>query len=140
MEGVANNIVDKLSPEFIQACVAGAAAVYLFLCVRGRTISPIRRDKKGALYLYSHRYSLDKDRMKKISECVERNAKDINDIKMTSKRTELLLYINTNPTKIEVIEKMAKEYEDQGGNSYVTNDVIPIWREKYAKKITEGRI
>jgi hypothetical protein len=59
---------------------------------------------------------------------------------MTALRTELLLYINAQPEKVEVIEGLLAEYNKQGGNSYITNDIAPAWREKYAKKITEGRI
>lgn len=140
MESVANNLIDKLSPEFIQRCALGLAALYAFLCVRGKTIQPIRRDKKGAFYLYSYSYDKSKKRTKDMSASLEKLQSDMKCVKMTALRTELLLYINAQPEKVEVIEGLLAEYNKQGGNSYITNDIAPAWREKYAKKITEGRI
>jgi hypothetical protein len=140
MEGIAGGVLDKLSPEFIQRGLVAMAAFYAFLCVRGKTIQPFRKDKNGNFYLYSHTFADNKKRIKKLESVISDTLKEVKVISMTSLRTELLLYINMHPEKVEVIEKMAQEYTSRGGNSYIVNGVIPAWRGKYAKNITEGRI
>jgi hypothetical protein len=62
----------------------------------------------------------------------------INDL--STKRSELLIMIYFTPKAIRLIEQVFQEYVDMGGNSYITKDVMPEWRAKYASKIVGDRI
>ena len=55
------------------------------------------------------------------------------------KRQELLFLIQTEPRRVETIEKIYSEYSEMGGNNYVS-ELVEIWREMHAKPEIEDRL
>lgn len=55
------------------------------------------------------------------------------------KRQELLFLIQTEPRRVETIEKIYSEYSEMGGNNYVS-ELVEIWRETHAKPELKDRL
>ena len=55
------------------------------------------------------------------------------------KRNEILLMINTQPEKIDEIERSFEDYKALGGNGYIDN-LIEAWREEYENKVIKDRL
>lgn len=55
------------------------------------------------------------------------------------KRQELLFIIQTEPHRVETIERIYSEYLEMGGNSYIS-DLITVWRENHARPEIKDRI
>lgn len=55
------------------------------------------------------------------------------------KRQELLFIIQTEPHRVETIERIYSEYIEMGGNSYIS-DLITVWRENHARPEIKDRI
>ncbi len=73
-----------------------------------------------------------KEDMKEVREIGKNNAKN-------GKRNEILLMINTQPEKVDEIERSFEEYKALGGNGYV-DSLIKTWREEYEKDLIKARI
>lgn len=73
-----------------------------------------------------------KEDMKEVREIGKNNAKN-------GKRNEILLMINTQPEKVDEIERAFEEYKALGGNGYV-DSLIKTWREEYEKDLIKARI
>lgn len=79
------------------------------------------------------------DTEKKILVLLEETAERTERIHLESKRTEYLMLVNTQPTKIDDIERVYDEYKQLGGNSYIDH-LHQAWIEGYGNKITRERI
>lgn len=55
------------------------------------------------------------------------------------KRNEILLMINTQPEKVDEIERSYEDYKALGGNGYI-DSLIETWREEYGKKMIKERL
>ena len=73
-----------------------------------------------------------KEDVKEVREIGKNNAKN-------GKRNEILLLINTQPEKVDEIERSFEEYKALGGNGYV-DSLIKTWREEYEKDLIKARI
>lgn len=73
-----------------------------------------------------------KEDVKEVREIGKNNAKN-------GKRNEILLMINTQPEKVDEIERAFEEYKALGGNGYV-DSLIKTWREEYEKDLIKARI
>nr|DAS17482.1 MAG TPA: Protein of unknown function (DUF1043) [Caudoviricetes sp.] len=73
-----------------------------------------------------------KEDVKEVCEIGKNNAKN-------GKRNEILLMINTQPEKVDEIERAFEEYKALGGNGYV-DSLIKTWREEYEKDLIKARI
>jgi hypothetical protein len=73
-----------------------------------------------------------KEDVKEVREIGKNNAKN-------GKRNEILLMINTQPEKVDEIERSFEEYKALGGNGYV-DSLIKTWREEYEKDLIKARI
>ena len=73
-----------------------------------------------------------KEDVKEVREIGRNNAKN-------GKRNEILLMINTQPEKVDEIERSFEEYKALGGNGYV-DSLIKTWREEYEKDLIKARI
>ena len=73
-----------------------------------------------------------KEDIKEVREIGRNNAKN-------GKRNEILLMINTQPEKVDEIERSFEEYKALGGNGYV-DSLIKTWREEYEKDLIKARI
>ena len=70
--------------------------------------------------------------MKEVREIGRNNAKN-------GKRNEILLMINTQPEKVDEIERAFEDYKELGGNGYI-DSLIKAWREEYEKDLIQARI
>lgn len=70
--------------------------------------------------------------VKEVREIGRNNAKN-------GKRNEILLMINTQPEKVDEIERAFEDYKELGGNGYV-DSLIKAWREEYEKDLIQARI
>jgi len=70
--------------------------------------------------------------MKPVTEEIKR-------VDMHARRLELLLLLNNQPAKADVIEQCYDEYKAAGGNSYM-DSAIKEWRELYERDIIRERL
>ena len=54
-------------------------------------------------------------------------------------RNEILLMVNSQPEKVDEIERAFERYKEVGGNGYIDN-LIQTWREEYEDKIIKDRL
>ena len=73
-----------------------------------------------------------KEDVDEIREIGKNNAKN-------GKRNEILLMINTQPEKVDEIERSFKDYKALGGNGYI-DSLIEAWREEYEREFIKTRI
>jgi hypothetical protein len=73
-----------------------------------------------------------KEDVKEVREIGRNNAKN-------GKRNEILLMINTQPEKVDEIERSFEEYKALGGNGYI-DSLVQTWREEYEKDLIKARI
>ena len=73
-----------------------------------------------------------KEDVKEVREIGKNNAKN-------GKRNEILLMINTQPEKVDEIERSFEEYKALGGNGYI-DSLVQAWREEYEKDLIKARI
>ena len=70
--------------------------------------------------------------VKEVREIGRNNAKN-------GKRNEILLMINTQPEKVDEIERAFEDYKELGGNGYI-DSLIKAWQEEYEKDLIQARI
>lgn len=73
-----------------------------------------------------------KEDVKEVREIGRNNAKN-------GKRNEILLMINTQPEKVDEIERAFEDYKALGGNGYI-DSLVQAWREEYEKDLIKARI
>ena len=73
-----------------------------------------------------------KEDVKEVREIGRNNAKN-------GKRNEILLMINTQPEKVDEIERAFENYKALGGNGYI-DSLVQTWREEYEKDLIKARI
>ena len=73
-----------------------------------------------------------KEDVKEVREIGRNNAKN-------GKRNEILLMINTQPEKVDEIERAFENYKALGGNGYI-DSLVQAWREEYEKDLIKERI
>lgn len=73
-----------------------------------------------------------KEDVKEVREIGRNNAKN-------GKRNEILLMINTQPEKVDEIERAFEDYKALGGNGYI-DSLVQAWREEYEKDLIKKRI
>ena len=64
---------------------------------------------------------------------------DVDEIREIGKNNEILLMINTQPEKVDEIERSFKDYKALGGNGYI-DSLIEAWREEYEREFIKTRI
>lgn len=76
-------------------------------------------------------------------DCLEQKIEKVEEIGMTNTRNgirnEILIMINTQPEKVDEIERAFERYKESGGNGYIDN-LIKAWREEYEDKIIKDRL
>ena len=73
-----------------------------------------------------------KEDIKEVREIGKNNAKN-------GKRNEILLMINTQPEKVDEIERAFEDYKALGGNGYI-DSLVQTWQEEYEKDLIKARI
>lgn len=76
-------------------------------------------------------------------DCLEQKIEKVEEIGITNTRNgirnEILIMINTQPEKVDEIERAFERYKESGGNGYIDN-LIKSWREEYEDKIIKDRL
>lgn len=76
-------------------------------------------------------------------DCLEQKIEKVEEIGITNTRNgirnEILIMINTQPGKVDEIERAFERYKESGGNGYIDN-LIKAWREEYEDKIIKDRL
>lgn len=104
----------------------------------------------GILTLFQHAKNGMKEMLKgefqgvnnQIAE-IQKDVKEVREIGRNNakngKRNEILLMINTQPEKVDEIERAFEDYKELGGNGYI-DSLIKAWREEYEKDLIQARI
>ena len=87
---------------------------------------------KGEFQGVNNQIAEIKEDVKEVREIGRNNAKN-------GKRNEILLMINTQPEKVDEIERAFEEYKALGGNGYI-DSLIEAWREEYEKDLIKARL
>ena len=105
----------------------------------GGVISLVKYTKNGLK-------SMLKDEFQVVNNQIEEVKEDIKEIReighsnsKNGKRNEILLMINTQPEKVDEIERAFEEYKALGGNGYI-DSLVQAWREEYEKDLIKKRI
>lgn len=76
-------------------------------------------------------------------DCLEQKIEKVEEIGITNTRNgirnEILIMINTQPEKVDEIERAFERYKESGGNGYIDN-LIKAWRKEYEDKIIKDRL
>lgn len=90
--------------------------------------------------------SMLKDEFQVVNNQIEEVKEDIKEVReighsnsKNGKRNEILLMINTQPEKVDEIERAFEEYKALGGNGYI-DSLVQAWREEYEKDLIKERI
>ena len=87
---------------------------------------------KGEFQGVNNQIAEIKEDVKEVREIGRNNAKN-------GKRNEILLMINTQPEKVDEIERAFEDYKALGGNGYI-DSLIEAWREEYEKDLIKERL
>ena len=105
----------------------------------GGIISLIKYAKNGLK-------SMLKDEFQVVNNQIEEVKEDIKEVReigysnsKNGKRNEILLMINTQPEKVDEIERAFEDYKALGGNGYI-DSLVQTWREEYEKDLIKARI
>lgn len=83
------------------------------------------------------------EKIDKRLDCLEQKIEKVEEIGTTNTRNgirnEILIMINTQPEKVDEIERAFERYKESGGNGYIDN-LIKAWREEYEDKIIKDRL
>ena len=105
----------------------------------GGIITLIKYAKNGMKEMLKGEFQGVNDQIAEIKEDVS----EIRDIghnnARNGKRNEILLMINTQPEKVDEIERSYEDYKAVGGNGYI-DSLIETWREEYGKKMIKERL
>lgn len=105
----------------------------------GGIITLIKYAKNGMKEMLKGEFQGVNDQIAEIKEDVS----EIRDIghnnARNGKRNEILLMINTQPEKVDEIERSYEDYKALGGNGYI-DSLIETWREEYGKKMIKERL
>ena len=105
----------------------------------GGIITLIKYAKNGMKEMLKGEFQGVNDQIAEIKEDVS----EIRDIghnnARNGKRNEILLMINTQPEKVDEIERSYEDYKALGGNGYI-DSLVQAWREEYEKDLIKARI
>lgn len=92
----------------------------------------LREMLKGEFQVVNNQIEEVKEDIKEVREIGHSNSKN-------GKRNEILLMINTQPEKVDEIERAFEDYKALGGNGYI-DSLVQTWREEYEKDLIKARI
>lgn len=105
----------------------------------GGIISLIKYAKNGLKSMLKDEFQVVNDQIADIKEDVTEIREIGNNNAKNGKRNEILLMINTQPEKVDEIERSYEDYKALGGNGYI-DSLIEAWREEYGKKMIKERL
>lgn len=105
----------------------------------GGVLSLIKYAKNGLKSMLKDEFQVVNDQIADIKEDVTEIREIGNNNAKNGKRNEILLMINTQPEKVDEIERSYEDYKALGGNGYI-DSLIEAWREEYGKKMIKERL
>lgn len=105
----------------------------------GGIISLFKYAKNGLKSMLKDEFQVVNNQIADIKEDVAEIREIGNNNAKNGKRNEILLMINTQPEKVDEIERSYEDYKALGGNGYI-DSLIEAWREEYGKKMIKERL
>lgn len=105
----------------------------------GGVISLVKYAKNGLKSMLKDEFQVVNDQIEEIKEDIKEVREIGHNNSKNGKRNEILLMINTQPEKVDEIERAFEEYKALGGNGYI-DSLVQAWREEYEKDLIKERI
>ena len=105
----------------------------------GGVISFVKYAKNGLKSMLKDEFQVVNDQIEEVKEDIKEIREIGHNNSKNGKRNEILLMINTQPEKVDEIERSYEDYKALGGNGYI-DSLIEAWREEYGKKMIKERL
>ncbi len=105
----------------------------------GGVISLVKYAKNGLKSMLKDEFQVVNDQIEEVKEDIKEVREIGNSNAKNGKRNEILLMINTQPEKVDEIERAFEEYKALGGNGYI-DSLVQAWRKEYEKDLIKKRI
>ena len=105
----------------------------------GGVISLVKYAKNGLKSMLKDEFQVVNDQIEEVKEDIKEVREIGNSNAKNGKRNEILLMINTQPEKVDEIERAFEDYKALGGNGYI-DSLVQAWREEYEKDLIKERI
>ena len=120
--------------------VGEISGVVALLCgLIGGVITLIKHAKNGLKELLKSEFQGVNDQI----EDIKKDLNEVREIGITNTRNgirnEILLMVNSQPEKVDEIERTFERYKEVGGNGYI-DGLIEAWREEYEKDLIKARL
>lgn len=116
-----------------------SSIIALLVALIGGIVSLFKYAKNGLKGMLKSEFQVVNDQIADIKEDVSEIRKIGHNNSRNGKRNEILLMINTQPEKVDEIERSYEDYKALGGNGYI-DSLIETWREEYGKKMIKERL
>ena len=105
----------------------------------GGVISLVKYAKNGLKSMLKDEFQVVNYQIEEVKEDIKEVREIGNNNAKNGKRNEILLMINTQPEKVDEIERAFEDYKALGGNGYI-DSLVQAWREEYEKDLIKKRI
>ena len=105
----------------------------------GGVISLVKYAKNGLKSMLKDEFQVVNNQIEEVKEDIKEVREIGHNNSKNGKRNEILLMINTQPEKVDEIERAFEEYKALGGNGYI-DSLVQAWREEYEKDLIKERI
>ena len=105
----------------------------------GGVISLVKYAKNGLKSMLKDEFQVVNDQIEEVKEDIKEVREIGHSNSKNGKRNEILLMINTQPEKVDEIERAFEDYKALGGNGYI-DSLVQAWREEYEKELIKERI
>lgn len=105
----------------------------------GGIITLVKYAKNGLKSMLKDEFQVVNDQIEEVKEDIKEVREIGHSNSKNGKRNEILLMINTQPEKVDEIERAFEEYKALGGNGYI-DSLVQAWREEYEKDLIKERI
>ena len=116
-----------------------SSIIALLVALIGGIVSLFKYAKNGLKGMLKSEFQGVNDQIADIKEDVSEIREIGHNNARNGKRNEILLMINTQPEKVDEIERSYEDYKALGGNGYI-DSLIEAWREEYGKKMIKSRL
>ena len=105
----------------------------------GGVISLVKYAKNGLKSMLKDEFQVVNDQIEEVKEDIKEVREIGHNNSKNGKRNEILLMINTQPEKVDEIERAFEDYKALGGNGYI-DSLVQAWREEYEKDLIKKRM
>lgn len=105
----------------------------------GGIITLVKYAKNGLKSMLKDEFQVVNDQIEEVKEDIKEVREIGHSNSKNGKRNEILLMINTQPEKVDEIERAFEDYKALGGNGYI-DSLVQAWREEYEKDLIKERI